>query len=928
VGIIPAIASAFQERDDVRALVDAARSAGDGVVLTQVLSGGGGVGKTQLAAYYAHCAIKAGTDLVIWVHAAEPDAIVTTYADAAIRVQVPNANGTDAVADAKALLSWLAATDRSWLVVLDDVDPDTVASWWPGGHRGTGWVLATTRRRDARLSGGGRVVVPVDVYTAGQSTAYLTDRLNGAGRVQQLDEGEEPLARELGHLPLALSHAAAYMIDLQMGCGEYLDLFTDRRTHLAQLLPVEADAEAYGREVVVTLLLALDALATRYPDVPAGEVIRLISMLDPAGQPYAVWNCAVPTQALGVQLRTALSLLHRYALITFDRQAEPRAITIHTLTARAVREQVVPEMHTLTVRAATQMLLAAWPADDYTDRDLAHVLRANTTVLLEHGRDEVWLSDGQALIFRAGHSYLLAGNPVTAVRYLEAATRSSERILGRRHRDTLASEGNLARAYYEAGRTDEAVTLLSKVLSEQEALLGPDHIDVLAARSNLAVWTRQTGRTTEAITLQEQVLIDAERILGVDSPHLPKLRNNLVFAYADAGRTTEAIRTQEQLLADVVKRWGPEHPDTLTVKANLANFYCRADRMAMVSPAASSRTWEAIALLEDIVAVRQRSLGTDHTSTLSSKSLLAVAHWDVGHHARALRIAEEVLSDRLRILGPDHPDTTETKADVAQMYERLGRSAEAIALLEPIVRLAPEASIRNRDLLMSAKADLATAYAAVRRTDEAVTLAEELVRDRQEAFGLDHLQTLDAHATLAKVYHNAGRERDAIRVEELIASQVARIFGSDDGRTITARSNLAFSYGGAGRTMDAVRVGKVILADALRVLGPNHEVTLTIQDNLGHWYVELGNTANALRCFERAAAGRARALGVDHPLALASRVKHAVLLARANSANPAAIAQLRRLHDEMVPVFGRDHPDTQAITDLIRQLTRSARYDE
>ena len=114
---------------------------------------------------------------------------------------------------------------RSWLVVLDDItDPGQLAGWWPASHTGTGWVLATTRRRDAALAGGGRALIDVGVYTPAEAHAYLTERLTTAGQARLLD-GAGALAGELGYLPLALGHAAAYMIDQQVSCAAYLDRY-------------------------------------------------------------------------------------------------------------------------------------------------------------------------------------------------------------------------------------------------------------------------------------------------------------------------------------------------------------------------------------------------------------------------------------------------------------------------------------------------------------------------------------------------------------------------------------------------------------------------------------------------------------------------------------------------------------------------------
>ena len=285
VGQVPALASAFQPRPGLRDQITKARAAGTrtdntdsadssaadggggGVVLTQVLSGGGGVGKSQLAASYAGQAARDRTDLVVWADASAPGGVIATYAQAAARVQAPGRTGQqgDAEADARAFLDWAAVTGRSWLVVLDDItDPAQAAAWWPASYTGTGWVLATTRRRDPVLSGGGRHVVDIDVYGADEATTYLRQRLAAAGKAHLLDDRAAALAQALGRLPLALSHAAAYMIGQRVTCGAYLDLYTAGADKLDELMPDDPDGhghtpDGHTRSITVTLLLALDA---------------------------------------------------------------------------------------------------------------------------------------------------------------------------------------------------------------------------------------------------------------------------------------------------------------------------------------------------------------------------------------------------------------------------------------------------------------------------------------------------------------------------------------------------------------------------------------------------------------------------------------------------------------------------------------------
>ncbi|MEW2418111.1 hypothetical protein AB0953_31065 [Streptomyces sp. NPDC046866] len=62
VGMVPHLASAFQARTGLRDRIDQAQIGRTSVVLF----GGGGVGKSQLAAAFAHRALADGTEVVVW----------------------------------------------------------------------------------------------------------------------------------------------------------------------------------------------------------------------------------------------------------------------------------------------------------------------------------------------------------------------------------------------------------------------------------------------------------------------------------------------------------------------------------------------------------------------------------------------------------------------------------------------------------------------------------------------------------------------------------------------------------------------------------------------------------------------------------------------------------------------------------------------
>ncbi|MFF2149282.1 tetratricopeptide repeat protein [Kitasatospora sp. NPDC058190] len=643
IGTIPAEASAFQPRTELRKTIDEARARYATIVLaserpgteppdpppdgnpagrhaprTQVLAGGGGVGKTQLAAHYARQALGQGTDLVVWTDATETataTAVFAEAAEAAEAVQVPGATHRveDTEQDAARFLAWLAATDHTWLIVLDNVTDLTPKGPWPttsrGGH---GLVIATTRQRGAAATGAGRTLIDVTAYTPAESADYLRERLTQAGQTRLLDDSAPDLAEDLGHLPLALGHAAAYMINTRRTSSRYLQLFRDRTRTLDTLMPARTGTDGYERPVAAALLITLDAAQHDEPAGLALPALRLAALLDPAGHPQKLWTTPPVLQYL-TQHRTtpaqlgpepasegepaaapvhaddaldALALLHNYNLINLTHEGH-RSVALHALTARAALDTTSePERPH---EAAADALLALWPDEDHLDRDLVAVLRANTETLTEHAQERLWYPDGHHLLFRAGLSLLRAGLHAEAVRYWTHTTDTSESILGPDHPATLTDRNNLALSYAEAGRLDDAIPLQKQVLTAREHIHGTDHPATLTDRNNLALSYAEAGRLDDAIPLQKQVLTAREHIHGTDHPATLTDRNNLALSYAEAGRLDDAIPLQEAAVEGRAQVLGARHLETVRSRLGLAVLLTERGRALL--PANAAEAW-------------------------------------------------------------------------------------------------------------------------------------------------------------------------------------------------------------------------------------------------------------------------------------------------------------------------------------------------
>ncbi|MER6386789.1 tetratricopeptide repeat protein [Streptomyces sp. NPDC001250] len=578
LGSVPVLASAFQARSAARDRIDRARDGHATVVLAQVLSGGGGVGKTQLAAAYAHQALVDGVDLVVWVDASDIEQVLARYAHAAHAVEAASERllGKSAESDAGLFLQWLATTRRSWLIVLDDLtDPEAMQAWWPPPSAfGCGRVVATTRRHDAVLSGGGRAVVDIDTYSAEEAEAYLQERLSSAHADHLLNAQATVLAGTLGFLPLALSHAAAFMVNEDVPCAEYLRRFNDSAAHLDDLLPREADTEGYGRQVAAALLLSLDVAQASEPVGLAVPVMRLAAVLDPAGHPRSLWASDAVIRYLSTQRSTppdgapaaigpaqaqaALRLLHRYGLLTDHAQAGSRAVRLHALTARAVREYTpdaaVPEV----VKTAASALTELCDTVRWDDHETTAALLTNIDSLDGCARDLLWQVDSHYVLRWAGRSMALD----TAVPYWRRLVGTSERQLGRAHPLTLVARRDLAWVCFCGHRDKEAFAALQEDFPYQDsrlvlegpgpAVAGPEAVSALA--------------------LLEDTVAVRQRLLGSADPATLAGQSKLALMYWSQGDKAKAVVLLERSLAGYRATFGPRHAYTISVDNRLRSW--------------------------------------------------------------------------------------------------------------------------------------------------------------------------------------------------------------------------------------------------------------------------------------------------------------------------------------------------------------------
>ncbi|MET9958310.1 tetratricopeptide repeat protein [Streptomyces sp. NPDC006326] len=714
IGRPPTAADAFVERPELAPVAEAVE-AGQSVVLThrrgdpvreRVLSGLGGVGKTQLAAQYARQVWQDHSlELIIWVSARDPYQVVSSYAQAAARLL--GADATEPEQAAARLMEWLSVTSRPWLIVLDDVQlPTEVQPWWPEPTE-AGQVIVTTRYRGEGLWREGRRVVEVGIYSAREAQEFLLHKL---ARHPRLWSGDVPgatpeqqvaaLAEDLGRLPLALSHAAAYLIQEGKTVEAYRAEFAEYRTRLEDLFPRPAEfPDPYQDPVETTWAISLDLASRLVPGGVVPAVMLLVSLLDPAGIPRDLITAdttahhlaeligrAVPAQEVGKALR----VLHRLNLLTDDEDDRWREVKVHALVQRATREAARrdpagAETWRGRVRAVADAVVTR--ANERFEAGLQESLRLNARALAGHGGAALWDPDGHTLLYGMGES------------------------LGR-HGDVRA-----AAAHFK----ELAVTAADH--------LGADHPDTLLARAHHATWLAASGHPSLAAQERQRVIADRIRAGGEDDPqHLNDVAN-LATHLGEAGDAAAAVRAFEDVVERRTRIHGPDHPETLVSRANLARWRGEAGDI----PA-------AISALTELVPLCEQAFGVNTAETLNARSNLASWRGEL-NPAAGLAELRRLLPAKVRVYGAADPRTLATRRNIATLLGQSGHIAHAVAEFTVLIADYERFLDADHPGALSARRDLVEWLISARDLPRALPLLRELLVDQTRVLGAGHPDT-------------------------------------------------------------------------------------------------------------------------------------------------------------------------------------------
>ena len=364
--------------------------------------------------------------------------------------------------------------EKPWLLIYDNAEnPAAIDGWMPraGAH-----CLITSRWRDWT---GEADALDVDVFPADVAVDYLCE---AAGRSQPQDrEQAAALAKELGYLPLALSHAAAF-------CRARDTSFKDYLEKLAERVKEKPDRRSragkdYPWSVYETFELGLERVLAGQPElgVPpqprAEELMGIMAWLGSDGIPLDIFPEHLFSRD---ELGSLIAALNEAALLTRTRLTSGApAVNVHRLVQRVMQVRLAAKASASASAAAAITLVAdAFPsgdgdqsAQDVRSWPRCRLLEPHAVAALAHAPDDGDAAEKTGLLLNQYALHLNArADYADAEPLFRRAIRVGEVSLGPEQPQVAIRLNNLAQLLHDTNRLAEAEPLMRRAFHRRAKL--------------------------------------------------------------------------------------------------------------------------------------------------------------------------------------------------------------------------------------------------------------------------------------------------------------------------------------------------------------------------------------------------------------------------------------------------------------------------
>ena len=730
----------------------------------------------------------------------------------------------------RAAKNWLSSLGREqpWLLIIDNADELSfpVEECYPDGD--CGFILITTRNPMLKVHGTiGPRYYQFDELKETESIELLLRAADESlpWSPSTLDSAKD-VCRTLGHLPLALVHAAKTILTRQCTLENYLSFFEKNWARIRKL-KISSDARPISdanAAIYSSYELIHDSIAAKRTQASedALDLLKVFSFLHPQRIRADIFLRAASNPRLemleqerrkeeekriSVEEKPRVRWAQTFKSFGFDVLAFLSKLGYRPVLPRFLNDALSPRhFDELRLREALKELFQMSlvfanpnPKDDsYSMHSAVHLwvrerpemtiadqavwcqVTANIltrAILLpplgDKEEDEVLRRD---LLPHVGH--VQSNEDIIRAKFLE--NQESRRriwpvLQPRLDQNRALQLVKFSLVYSQCGLFEAAEKLQLQVADVAIKNLGMEHTATMDILLLLASTYWQLARIQEAADLLQRVMEACINVRGKNDLKTLKIMDAYGSTLWLQGHIPQARKIHESAVEGFNRVLGDNHVDTLRAMGNLGRVVGKDFRFT-----------EAIKIHSKVVSGLRAKLGQSHLDTLIAMDNQAMAYFDraangFGHRGdldHAVEMEEEVFDQRKDKLGREHPYTLWAGLNLARIKALRGEIDEALAIFLPGHAIARRNLGETHFSVLFGKMHHGRILMYAKKYQEAEIILSEVVESHRGIRG-GHPDRLLSMFSLIKCRNLLGKQAETtVLLKELTESTIA-LFGED-----------------------------------------------------------------------------------------------------------------------------------------------------
>jgi len=739
-----------------------------------VLSGFGGIGKTETCREYWRRYKAVYENIIIWINCESSSSMEKAFYDIANRCEMNWIRKADRTYIPIEKVVYLVydhfskpkdgQTNRKVLFIMDNLNElNIISKFLPTSSNVSPYILITSQ---CKYWGNQFEVLPMDVFSEAESVQFMQNNLIGSEK----NAGIIKLVRCLSYHPLALQQAISYMKNNYIAISDYLRLLEKRKEELLAEPPDENE----NHSVYTTLSLALTKLQEKR-NQNSLHLLSIMAHLDGKDiQKSLLLNFVENDLYL---LNSALTMLQKYSFINIS----------HPKIEKAMLTQ------TVTIHSLTQSFICIQQRKNGTFQNTLQTIA-------RYFREDIKkrISDNQLRLLGLWYHHF--------IHIYEKNEESKNTLIA-----DFFNEQNLLFQFFEIqGNYQKAKTVFEQMHALQTETNAVEK-DLMIAKLWIANSLTYLKMYDDALTIYRKIKKLFLHTIGDHSELYLATKQNIACCLMNNGKYDDALSIFQEVKRVRLQTVGDRSESYLTTKHNIA--HCLMNK---------GKYDDALSIFQEVERVRLQTVGDQSESYLTTKHEIARCLVNKGKYDDALSIFKEVEKVCLQTVGDKSESYLITKQNIARCLVNKTKYDDALSIFQEVEKVYLQTGRYESESYLTTKHGIARCLVEIGKYNDALTIFKEIkekllknIRDQSQLF-------LKTKYNIARCLFGQGRYNDALlnfcEVEKAAKEHVEE----NHPYLLRTKHRIANCFEKNGKIEAALRLYKEVESFQLEKLGNSH----------------------------------------------------------------------------------------------------------